>query len=72
MDELQLQQLQKAVRRAKRIANERAAELHDLVEERLPQAFEEIPVIAKTCYEACLEWSQLNQQLEAAAQVSDE
>ena len=33
-----LKSMQKAVRRAKRIATEKASEMHDLVEDRLPAA----------------------------------
>ncbi|KFZ39185.1 hypothetical protein HR45_01980 [Shewanella mangrovi] len=62
----QLQQLQKEVRRAKRIAAERAGELHDLVEDRLPLAYEDIPALAQACYDACQHWATLNQQLLAA------
>ncbi len=65
MDELAQQQLKKQLQKAKRIACERAAELHDLVEERLPAAYEEIPAIAQACYEACQAWAQLNNELKA-------
>ncbi|MFM2481294.1 CCE_0567 family metalloprotein [Celerinatantimonas sp. YJH-8] len=64
MDNDAIQQLRKEVRRAKRIASERASELHDLVEDRLPTAYQEIPQIAEACYQACQNWEQLNQQLE--------
>ena len=40
----ELKDLQKAVKKAKRIATEKAGELHDLVEDRLPAAYEEIPL----------------------------
>ena len=43
MTEDDIKALEKAVKKAKRIASERASELHDLVEERLPAAYEEIP-----------------------------
>lgn len=69
MEQQQLEQLQKEVRRAKRIASERAGELHDLVEDRLPAAFEELPSMAKACYEACQHWADLNEQL-ATLEVS--
>lgn len=61
-----LKDLQKSVKKAKRIASEKAGELHDLVEERLPAAYEEIPVIAQATYEACAAWAEANQRLEAA------
>ena len=62
----ELKALEKEVRKAKRIATERAGELHDLVEDRLPVAFEEIPVIAQACYDACRAWAEANARLEAA------
>jgi len=62
----ELKGLQKEVRKAKRIATERAGELHDLVEDRLPAAFEDIPVIAQATYEACQAWAEVNARLEAA------
>jgi hypothetical protein len=58
--------LDRAVKKAKRIASERASELHDLVEERLPAAYEEIPVIAQATYDACLAWAQAEAKLKAA------
>ena len=58
--------LRKATRRAKRIATEKAGELHDLVEDRLPAAFEELPELAQETYEACKSWAEANQKLLAA------
>ena len=58
--------LDKAVRKAKRIASERASELHDLVEERLPAAYEEIPGIAQATYDACRAWAEAEARLKAA------
>ena len=43
MSDDEIKTLEKAVKKAKRIASERASELHDLVEDRLPAAFDEIP-----------------------------
>jgi hypothetical protein len=63
----ELKALEKEVRRAKRIATEKAGELHDLVEERLPAAFDEIPAIAQSCFEACRDWAEANARLEAAS-----
>ena len=61
-----LSALDKAVRKAKRIANERASELHDLVEDRLPAAYEEIPGIAQSTYDACRAWAEAEARLKAA------
>ena len=66
MTEEELKAMQKAVRKAKRIATEKAGELHDLVEDRLPAAYEEIPVIAQETYDACLAWSKAEAAFKAA------
>ena len=58
--------LEKAVKKAKRIASEKAGELHDLVEERLPAAYAEIPGIAQATYDACLAWAEAEARLKAA------
>ncbi|MCU7940202.1 MAG: hypothetical protein KZQ64_14320 [gamma proteobacterium symbiont of Bathyaustriella thionipta] len=55
--------MQKSVRKAKRIATEKAGEMHDLVEDRLPAAFEEIPQLAQETYDACLAWSKAEANL---------
>ena len=65
MNEEELKALQKAVKKAKRIATERAGELHDLVEDRLPGAYEELPGISQACYEACVAWAEANAKLQA-------
>ncbi len=66
MTEEDLKALEKAVKKAKRIASERASELHDLVEDRLPAAYEEIPAVAQATYEACQAWADANAKLQAA------
>jgi len=66
MTEKEMKVLQKQVRKAKRIATERAGELHDLVEDRLPAAFEELPAMADACYQACQDWENANAELQAA------
>jgi hypothetical protein len=66
MTDEELKALEKAVKKAKRIASERASELHDLVEDRLPAAFEEIPTIAQATYDACQAWAEATAKLEAA------
>ncbi|ADC61852.1 CCE_0567 family metalloprotein [Allochromatium vinosum] len=63
----ELKSLEKAVSKAKRIASERASELHDLVEDRLPAAYEELPAIAQATYDACRAWAEANTRLKAAA-----
>ncbi|MGD9298380.1 CCE_0567 family metalloprotein [Thiohalocapsa sp.] len=66
MTDEDLKALEKAVKKAKRIASERASELHDLVEDRLPAAYEEIPATAQATYEACLAWAEATAKLKAA------
>jgi hypothetical protein len=62
----ELKALEKAVKKAKRIASERASELHDLVEDRLPAAYEEIPAIAQATYDACQAWAEATAKLKEA------
>jgi hypothetical protein len=66
MTEDDIKALEKAVKKAKRIASERASELHDLVEERLPAAYEEIPHVAQATYAACQAWAEATARLKAA------
>jgi hypothetical protein len=67
MNDDQIKALEKATRKAKRIASERASELHDLVEDRLPGAYEEIPGIAQACYDACRAWAEADAALKAVS-----
>ena len=66
MTEEELKALEKDVKKRKRIATEKAGELHDLVEDRLPAAFEEIHDIAQATYDACKEWKDATERLKAA------
>ncbi|WP_316859715.1 CCE_0567 family metalloprotein [uncultured Cohaesibacter sp.] len=66
MDEAELKALSKAVKKAKRIASEKAMELHDLVEDRLPAAFEDLPALAEETYAACKAWQDAEAAHEAA------
>jgi hypothetical protein len=61
-----LKTLEKAVKVAKRIASEKAGELHDLVEDKLPAGYEQIPLVAQTTYDACKAWAEANQRYQAA------
>lgn len=58
--------LEKDVKKRKRIATEKASELHDLVEDRLPAAYEEIPAMAQATYDACQQWAEARARLEQA------
>lgn len=62
----ELKAMQKAARKAKRIATERAGELHDLVEDRLPAAYEDIPGMAQATYDACKAWAEAEAAFKAA------
>lgn len=67
----ELKALEKQVKRSKRIASEMASQLHDLVEDRLPAAYHEIPQIAQSTFDACKAWDEANRKLEAAqAEIS--
>ncbi|MDR2092831.1 MAG: hypothetical protein LBP58_05895 [Azoarcus sp.] len=58
--------LDKEVRRLKRIASEWAGQLHDLVEDRLPAAYAEIPAMAQATFDACKAWAEADARLRAA------
>lgn len=66
MSEEALKDLDKEVKKLKRLANEQASILHDLIEDKLPAAFEEIPAIAQATYDACKNWAEANARLSAA------
>ncbi|MES9852866.1 MAG: CCE_0567 family metalloprotein [Candidatus Thiodiazotropha sp. L084R] len=70
MTEEELKAMLKATKRAKRIASEKAGELHDLVEDRLPAAYEEIPEIAQATYDACQVWAKAEAAYKAAAETN--
>ncbi len=61
-----LKDLRKATKRTRRIAGEKAMELHDLVEDRLPEAYEELMQVAGETYEACKAWAEAEAALAAA------
>lgn len=62
----ELKALEKAVSKAKRIASEHASALHDLVEDRLPAAYEELPALTQATYDACRAWAEAQARLKAA------
>jgi len=62
----ELKKLEKEVKKNKRLANEQASILHDLIEDRLPDAYGEIMGIAQATYGACKAWDEANQKLIAA------
>lgn len=68
MTEEELKVLQKDVRKKKRIASEWASQLHDLVEDRLPAAYAEIPDLAQSTFNACKVWEEATKKLKEAEQ----
>lgn len=63
-DELKI--LQKEVSQKKRIATEWASQIHDLVEDRLWNAYSELPDLARQTVEACQTWAEAKKRLEQA------
>jgi hypothetical protein len=61
-----IRKLEKDVKKTKRLASEQAMELHDLIEDKLPEAYSELMGIAQATYIACKAWDDANQQLSAA------
>lgn len=68
----ELKALKKQASRAKRIATEKAGELHDLVEDSLPAGFEALPAMAEDCYAACQKWEKANAEYLAAEAAASE
>lgn len=66
MNDEELKQLEKEVKKLKRVASEWASQLHDLVEDRLPAAYEEIHGIAQSTYDACKAWKEAEDRLKSA------
>ena len=66
MSDEELAVLDKEVKKLKRIASEWASQLHDLVEDRLPAGYDEIPGISQSAYDACKAWADANARLKAA------
>jgi hypothetical protein len=63
MSEEEIKELDKEVKRLKRIAGDWAGQMHDLVEERLPAAYQEIPALAQSTFDACRAWAEANSRL---------
>ncbi len=66
MSEEELKQLDREVKKLKRISSEWASQLHDLVEDKLPAGYQEIPALAQSTYDACKAWADANSRLAAA------
>ena len=63
MTEEQIKELEKQVSKARFKLGQKAGELHDLIEDRLPADYREIPAYADATFSACEEWDKLNQEL---------
>jgi len=66
MTEDELKDLDREVKKLKRMASEWASQLHDLVEDKLPAGYQEIPAIAQSTYDACKAWADASARLAAA------
>lgn len=66
MNDEDLKQLEKDVKKTKRLAGEAAMALHDLIEDRLPDAYGELMATAQATYDACKAWDDANKKLQAA------
>ena len=63
MTDDEIKALDKEVRKLKRVASDWASQLHDLVEDRLPAGYGEIPGIAQSTYDACKAWADASARL---------
>ena len=66
MTDEELKKLEKEVKKTKRLAGEAAMELHDLIEDRLPDAYGELMATAQATYDACKAWDEASKKLLAA------
>jgi hypothetical protein len=62
----QIAELEKALAKAKFALSQKASALHDLIEDRLPADFKDIPPYADDTYKACQEWDRIRKQIEEA------
>jgi hypothetical protein len=67
MTDEELKKLEKQVKKNKRLANEQASVLHDLIEDRLPEAYGELMGIAQATFDACQAWAEANKKFLAAS-----
>ena len=65
MTDDELKELDREVKKLKRISSERASQLHDLVEDKLPAGYLEIPGIAQSTFDACKAWADASARLAA-------
>lgn len=63
MREDEMKELERKVSKARFTLSQKASELHDLIEDRLPVDYTDIPLYAEATYRACMEWDKLNKEL---------
>ena len=66
MTDEELKDLDREVKKLKRQASEWASQMHDLVEDKLPAGYLEIPGIAQSTFDACKAWADASARLTAA------
>jgi len=66
MTDEELKALDKEVKKLKRIASEWASQLHDLVEDKLPAGYQDLPAISQSTFDACQAWADATARLQAA------
>lgn len=63
MTEEEIKALEADVKKARFTLSQKAGALHDLIEDRLPADYKEIPAYAEATFQACALWDELNQKL---------
>lgn len=58
----ELKELDAQVRKARFVLSQKAGALHDLIEDRLPADYLEIPAYAEDAFQACKIWDELNKK----------
>lgn len=62
----EIKELDGKVKKARFVLSQKAGALHDLIEDRLPADYLEIPVLAEDAFQACKIWDELNKKLIAS------
>ena len=58
----EIKELDAKVRKARFVLSQKAGALHDLIEDRLPADYLEIPAYAEDAFQACKTWDELNKK----------
>jgi len=59
----EIKELDAQVKKARFVLSQKAGALHDLIEDRLPVDYMEIPAYAEAAFESCKVWDELNKKL---------